>query len=200
MPKQTFDPWPSQHCLSDASGLHLSKVFAQTLTDAAEEAPLQKFLAGHSNLLTCFLPPGREAWCWDRPRLGSEWIPDFLLSTRNSKGFEWVMVELESPAVRPLTQAGLPASKLNQALGQVRDWRSWIRTNIAYAYTELGFAGLTAESQAIIVIGRRNGLNPSHALKWRELSDNLTQVMTYDRLLETISRGRLIDGEGKNGE
>ncbi len=110
------------------------------------------------------------------------------------------MVELESPAVRPLTQAGLPASKLNQALGQVRDWRSWIRTNIAYAHSTLGFVGLAAESPAIIVIGRRNGLDPAHALKWRELSDNLTQVMTYDRLLETIPRGRLIEGGRINGE
>ena len=180
--------------------LHLTEVFTQTLTDAADESPLQTFLAGHPNLLTCLLPPGREAWCWDRPRLGSEWIPDFLLCTRNSTGFEWVMVELESPAIRPLTQAGLPAGKLNQALGQVRDWRSWIRTNIAYAHTELGFVGLTAESPAIIVIGRRNGLDPVHALKWRELSNNLTQLMTYDRLLETIPRGRLIEGKGLNGE
>lgn len=110
------------------------------------------------------------------------------------------MVEIESPAARPLTQVGLPASKLNQALGQVRDWRSWIRTNIAYAHTELGFVGLTAESPAIIVIGRRDGLDQAHALKWRELSDNLTQVMTYDRLLETIPRGRLIERGDINGE
>ena len=110
------------------------------------------------------------------------------------------MVELESPAVRPLTKAGLPANKLNQAMGEVRDWRSWIRTNIAYAHAQLGFVGLTAESPAVIVIGRRNGLDPSNAQKWRELSDNLTQVMTYDRLLETIPRGRLIEGEGKDGK
>jgi hypothetical protein len=110
------------------------------------------------------------------------------------------MVELESPAVRPLTQAGLPSGKLNQALGQVRDWRSWIRTNIAYAHTQLGFGGLTAESPAIIVIGRRNVLDPGHALKWREMSEDLIKVMTYDRLLETISRGRLIEGEANNAE
>ena len=111
-----LDPWPNQRCLSHVSAPHLTELFTQTLIDAANESPIQTFLAGHQNLLTCFLLPGREAWCWDRPRLGSEWIPDFLLCTRNSTGFEWVMVELESPAVRPLTQTGLPASKLNQAL------------------------------------------------------------------------------------
>ena len=85
-----------------------------------DESPLQIFFAAHPYLLTCLLPPGRDTWCWDRPRLGGELIPDFLLCTHNSTGYQWVMVELESPAVRPMTQAGLPASKLNQALSQVR--------------------------------------------------------------------------------
>lgn len=105
------------------------------------------------------------------------------------------MVELESPAVRPMTQAGLPASKLNQALSQVRDWRAWLRSNIAYSHNQLGFDGLTAESPAIVVIGRRSGLDPAHATKWREFSDGRTQVMTYDRLLETVQRGRNNEGE-----
>jgi len=190
MPAMMFDPWPKQRCTSQGCIPHLAELFAEMLTDARDESPLQTFLAAHPHLLTCLLPPGRDVWCWDRPRFGGELIPDLLLSTRNSMGFQWVMVELESPTVRPMTQAGLPASKLNQALGQVRDWRTWLRGNIAYAHTQLGFDGLTAESAAIVVIGRRSGLTPAHAAKWRELSDERTRVMTYDRLLETILRGR----------
>src|SRR5690349_20002958 len=113
MSAQTLDPWPCQRCLLHVSALHLTEAFTHALSDAADESPLQTSLACHPNLLTCLLPPGRDAWCWDRPRLGSEWIPDFLLCTRNSTGFQWVIVELESTTARPLTQAGLPSGKLN---------------------------------------------------------------------------------------
>ncbi len=195
MPPLMFDPWPTQRCSSNTSLHNLVGLFTDVLTDARDESPVQTFLAAHPHLLTCMLPPGRDAWCWDRPRFGAELIPDLLLCTRNSTGFQWVMVELESPTVRPMTQGGLPASKLNQALGQVRDWRAWLRGNIAYAHTQLGFDGLNAESAAFVVIGRRNGLAPKHAAQWRELSHESTRVMTYDRLLETILRGRSTEGK-----
>jgi hypothetical protein len=104
------------------------------------------------------------------------------------------MVELESPTERPLTRPGRPSRPLNQALGQIRDWRSWLRRNIAYAESELGFHGLSAESRAVVVIGRRTSIDGRHAIKWRELSDAVTQVMTYDRLLEAIGGSRIANG------
>jgi hypothetical protein len=166
----------------------------QILNDAPDETPLQTFFASHPHLLTCLLPQGRDAWCWDRPRFGSELIPDFLLCTRNSTGFEWVMVELESPTVAPLVQNGLPGVKLREAQGQVANWRIWLRDNIAYAQRQLGFEGLTAEARSVIVIGRRNGISPRHARIWRELSAGNTQIMTYDRLLEDREASRKCDG------
>jgi hypothetical protein len=169
-------------------------LFRDTLDDAIDERPMQTFFASHPHLLECLLPLGREAWCWDRPRLGSESIPDFLLCTRNSTGFDWIMVELESPSVTPLTQAGLPTAKLREAQGQIQDWRIWIRDNIAYAQTQLGFQGLTAEAQAVIVLGRRSAINLKHAKKWREISTSNTRIMTYDRLIDSFGRGRITNG------
>lgn len=168
------------------------------LNDAGDEKPIQTFLATHPHLLTCLLAPGRDAWCWDRPRFGSESIPDFLLCTKNSTGFEWVMIELESPRLIPLTQAGLASAKLREAQGQVQDWRIWLRDNISYAQNQLGFHGLNAESEAVIVLGRRSALQETHAKKWRELSSDKTRVMTYDRLLDTIAMGRTLQG-GNDG-
>lgn len=173
-------------------------LFRNSLQDASDERPLQTFLGSHPQLLTCLLPPGRNAWCWDRPRFGSESILDFLLCTRNSTGFEWVMVELESPTVPPLTQAGLPTAKLREAQGQVQDWRIWLRDNIAYAQTQLGFQGISAEAQAVIVIGRRSSIAINHGKKWREISTHNTRVMTYDRLIESFSTGRTAHG-GSHG-
>lgn len=169
-------------------------LFRNTLNDAVDERPMQTFLASHPHLMQCLLPPGRDAWCWDRPRFGSESIPDFLLCTRNSTGFEWVMIELESPAVAPLTQAGLPTAKLREAQGQIQDWRIWLRDNIAYAQTQLGFQGLTAEAQAVIVLGRRSAIDLKHAKKWREISTNNTRIMTYDRLIDSFGSDRNSNG------
>lgn len=164
------------------------------LNDARDERPLQEYFASHTYLLTCLLPPGGDAWCWDRPRFGSESIPDFLLCTRNSTGFEWLMVELESPTNAPLTRSGLPSAKLREAQGPVSDWRIWLRDNIAYSQNQLGFNGLHAESHAVIVIGRRSVLSSMHSKKWRELSSGSNRIMTYDRLLDSIAMGRTVYG------
>jgi hypothetical protein len=190
------DLWPDHRCVTDRGANGLLVLFDQALADAHDEKPLQTFLANHSHLLTCLLPPGESAWFWDRPRFGSELIPDFLLCTRNSTGLHWVMIELESPARPLLTQAGLPSGKLSQALGQIRDWRIWLRRNIAYAQTELALVDLSAECRAYVIIGRRSALQSRHILKYRELSSDQTTVMTYDRLRDAIRRGRTPEGDG----
>jgi hypothetical protein len=189
------NPWPDNLCCWPETGIHgVLDDFVATLEDARDERPLQRFFRDKSHLLTCLLPPGREAWCFDRPRLGSEHIPDFLLCTRNSLGFQWVMVEIESPTKHPLNGSGLPSLKLNEALGQVRDWRSWLRQNIAYSQTELGFREITAECIAYVIIGRRSSIATKHASKYRELSTRDTSIMSYDRLKDVMLRGRTFMG------
>lgn len=166
------------------------------MADARDEAPIQKLLALTPSLLRGILPTvAPYCWCFDRPRFGSEFIPDFLLAVRNSAGFHWVMVELESPAHAALTASGRMSAKLTEAVGQIGDWRSWLRENIAYAQGELGFLRIHAEIPAIIVIGRRTAMERRQAARYTELSmrGDLT-VMTYDRLIESAAavadRGR----------
>lgn len=171
--------------------------FERILGDAADERPLQTFFAAQPTLLAPLAPLGNGYWCLDRPPLGAELIPDFLLATRSSAGFRWTVIELEGPNERALTKAGLPAHKLADALKQVRDWRSWLRGNIAYARAQLGLAEIDAECCACIIIGRRVGLEPKQAHIYRELSDNRTTVMSYDRLLELAKQNRILPEGGK---
>ena len=173
----------------------LGKEFQRHLDDAKDERPLQLFLMANRTLLTPLLPLGVGAWVWDRPQLGSEFVPDFLLCTRNCAGCHWLMLEIESPKANPLLKNGLPGAKLREAQGQIQDWRIWIRDNISYAQTQLGFQGLTAEAQAVIVIGRRSAIDTKHAKKWREINTNDTRIMTYDRLMDTLKTGRTICGD-----
>ena len=192
--------WPQNRCAHGAAPASALVALQSVLGDAHDERPVQLFLAAHPHLLTGILPMGRDAWCFDRPRLGSEFIPDFLLCTDTSAGMQWCMVELESPAHSPLTQAGIPTQKINHALAQVRDWRGWLRANIAYAQNALAFRGLDAECHAYVVIGRRHAISPRHATRYRELSDSRTTIMTYDRLLDALTRGRLPLEVAANGQ
>lgn len=191
------DPWPEHRCHAELARV-VSDQFTQVINDALDERPAQQFLAQHPELLGCMLRPGNGVWAFDRPALGSEYIPDFLLSTYTSAGYRWAMVELESPVARVLTAAKLPARKLNEALGQIRDWRAWIRKNIAYAQSELGFVNLDAECPAFVVIGRRSQITKGCVSQYRELSTAQTTVLTYDRLIDAIGNGRS-HGELSNG-
>ncbi|MCG7981773.1 MAG: DUF4263 domain-containing protein [Candidatus Thiodiazotropha lotti] len=169
--------------------------FDLVLSDARDERSLQTYLAANPSLLSPLVPPGGDYWCLDRPRLGSEYIPDFLLASRTSVGIQWAMIELESPLEKPLTKSGVPAKKAAEGLRQIRDWRMWLRENIGYARTELGLKDIDAECLAYLIIGRRASLEPSQAKVYRELSSNSTIVMTYDRLKDSFGRNLVLSGE-----
>lgn len=162
--------------------------FGRVLSDASDERALQKFLASFPAALGSLAQPGGTLWCLDRPRLGSEFVPDFLLASITSVGFQWTMIELESPTEKALTKAGLPAKKLAEALKQIRDWRTWLTDNVAYARNELGLKDIDANCPAFVVIGRRGSLDPKQVRIYRALSADGITVMSYDRLLEHMDR------------
>lgn len=167
--------------------------FGRVLGDASDERPLQAFLASFPVALAPLAPPGGTLWCLDRPRLGSELVPDFLLASITSVGFRWAMVELESPHEKALTKAGVPAKKLAEALKQVRDWRTWLTDNVAYARGELGLDDIDGSCPGYIVIGRRARLDPKQVKTYRALSTDGITVMSYDRLLEQMNRAARVE-------
>jgi hypothetical protein len=168
--------------------------FDSVLSDSRDEKPLQLFLASNPSLLSSLSPPGGSYWCLDRPRLGSEFIPDFLLASSTSVGIQWSMIELESPLEKVLTKGGVPAKKAAEGLKQIRDWRIWLRDNVNYARDQLGLKDIDAECQSYLIIGRRASLDPKQAKLYRELSDNKTVVMSYDRLRDLVGRNLLMSG------
>src|ERR1700679_859639 len=77
-PKRTLDKWANCHVGAyrepGATAVH---EFGRVVTDAADERPVQTFLAARPILLGPLTPPGGDFWCLDRPRFGAEWVPDF---------------------------------------------------------------------------------------------------------------------------
>jgi len=189
-------PWPGNLIANEAPTLGLVNEFERAVLDAKDERPLQKILAANPVLLRPLLPSAPEVWCFDRPRFGSELVPDFLLCYRNSMGFNWIMVELESPTKRVLTAKGRASAALSEALGQINDWRIWLRQNIAYATQQLGFTQIDAECPGWIILGRRHQIDPKHALIYRQLSSPLSQVMSYDRVIDIARSAAKLETKG----
>ncbi|HMG05302.1 MAG TPA: Shedu anti-phage system protein SduA domain-containing protein [Chthoniobacterales bacterium] len=183
------NPWPENYVEHRVPSTVNLTDYQAILDAAADERPLQTFFAAVPSFLRQLVPSCANFWCFDRMSFGGELIPDFLLCYRNSRGFNWAYVELESPTVPPLIKAGRASSKLNQALGQISDWRNWLRDNISYAREHHGLKQIDAEAPAFVVIGRRGQVRAEHALKYRALSSDRTSVMTYDRLAEIAVTG-----------
>ena len=160
----------------------------EVLTQATAEAPLQTFLADHPYVLILgVLGQKRQAWVFDRPRFGAEYIPDFLIGMRDSLGPTWMLVELESPTVNPLKQRGAIREHLHHAVQQIQDWRRWLRANNVYFEKQSGCWGIEAGCAGCVVIGRREMRDDEDGqARIRDFKrDADVEVMSYDRLVET---------------
>lgn len=158
--------------------------FLSVLRNARDERPLQQYLARHPAFFTSLLPPGARLKMYDRPRLGSEYVPDFLACVQNSQGVHWIGLELESPLAAPLTVTGTSSRVLSQALAQVGDWRDWIGENIAYARNELALKGISGDLEAWVVIGRRMDMNSRQRRRYAALKKAGYHVCSFDRLAD----------------
>ncbi len=70
---------------------------------ATREEEIQAYLWDHPLMLVQHLGGGHGRWVIPKPRLGSEYIPDFIIGDRDSGGRRWIAVELEGPR-RPMCQ------------------------------------------------------------------------------------------------
>jgi hypothetical protein len=163
-----LDLWPQNAISLTEPSTQLLDEFTYILNDASDEKPLQIFLSKNPIILRVLLPSARYFWCFDRPKFGNQYIPDFLLCCEFSTGYNWTLVEIESPTKNALNSRGRMSSSLTEAIGQINDWRIWLRKNIAYSHAELGFNGIDAECPAIIIIGRRALLNRKHINQYKE--------------------------------
>jgi hypothetical protein len=151
-----------------------------------DERPIQQFFERNPGLLVQLVQGGHGRWVFPKPKLGSEHIPDFMICEEDSGGYHWHLIELENPNYDALTEQGQPTAKLTHAIQQVNDWRIWLRKNSQYAQHELGYLGLDGEFNAIIVIGRRKDMSSKDQERYRELSRDKIEIMSYDRLLDRI--------------
>lgn len=158
---------------------------------AADEAPIQKFLAARPYLLTPLLSASHGKWVRPQVRFGARYVADFLIADSDSTGIRWRLIELESPRVRVLGRSGQWLKEARKAQDQIRTWRHYIRENLDAVRKPpseegLGLVDIEAGSPALILISRRSIVAKDPAWPRRELSESGVEMHTYDWLMERI--------------
>lgn len=185
-----LDPWPeyaAEQLFKSLDDINrVSDELAKLISEAQDERPLQNFFKQNPGLLVQLVRGGHGRWVFPKPKLGSKYVPDFMICEQDSGGYHWHLIELENPNHPALTKQGQQTAHLTHAIQQVKDWRTWLRKNAQYAQHEMGFTNLDSEFQAIIVIGRRKKIDPEDQERYRELSRDKIEIMSYDRLTEHV--------------
>jgi hypothetical protein len=177
--------------------------FERVIVQAEDERPIQQHLQKNPHLLTVLLA-GKARYCVALPRLGSLYVPDFVIGAWDSMGLRWVAIELETPRSGIYLKGGRQFDeKAREALAQIRDWREWLMLNLAdarrpHGQKGLGLIDIRPQVPAIVMIGRRGSLNTPDDLARHEAAEfKDIEVQTYDRLLERL-RGAISFAEPLN--
>ena len=166
------------------------KAFSEKLNTAKKEQDFQSFFEENLIFLIQFLGGGQGRWVIPQQSFGSEYVTDFLIADRDSLGFNWIAVELESPNKKSYTKNGRPTCELTHAMQQIRDWREWLQENLNYAKKEkeengLGLVEITPDLPGLIIIGRRDEESQKYRIKRRNLGkESNIEIHTYDWLYD----------------
>jgi hypothetical protein len=171
-----------------------------TIDTAADERPVQVLVENRPQLLTSLLG-GSRRFCIPHARLGSEHVPDFLISEVDSLGVRWVLVELETPNAEVTLRAENQLDRhARKGLSQVAEWREWLQNNLAYARASrkdngLGLPDIRSNSQGLVLVGRRSRLHPNSAQVRNPIREQTNvHIHTYDWWLEQLEGALLFVG------
>lgn len=164
--------------------------YEEVLEAANDERPLQRFIARNPRLLVQHLGGGGGRWVIPQKRLGSEYVPDFVIGERSSSGFEWQWVELQSPTAKLFVPStGRQSEQLDEGLRQINDWRRWLDNNRDYARRPrardgLGLDNASGSDPGLLIIGREADLIESDVERRRQLDrQHNIRIHTYDWLV-----------------
>lgn len=162
------------------------------ISSARDERPVQQFLQDHPNLLA-MLVQRSDRFVLPQKRLGSEFVPDFIIGDVDSIGIHWTLIELESPtAPIYLTDGKTLGRQARKGIDQIVEWREWLQSNVAYARQPrsengLGLFDIRGEAPALVLVGRRASLvQKSEAVRHHNRESSNIHVHTYDWLIESI--------------
>ncbi len=141
------------------------------------EEELQTFLKDHPVFLDPFVSE-----LYVKQELGSDFITDYVIRRIND---QYILVEIERSVERLFNKRGALSHKLSEAIGQVRDFKSWVTENLDYARKKLPNI---RHPVGLVVIGRGIDLDDRQKIRLAEENDSRRghiKIVTYDDLLAT---------------
>lgn len=162
------------------------------LDSAKREEDVQQFLQANPKYLIQHLGGGHGRWIIPKQRLGAEHVTDFMIGEKDSMGFRWQAVELESPLAKMFTKAGNPSAALTHAIRQIQDWRMWLAANQNYAARNrgedgLGLTEIHPDVTGVVIMGRRATESEETRRLRRQMGrDAKIEIHTFDYLLEAL--------------
>jgi hypothetical protein len=166
----------------------------QLLATATDEAPFQAFLEQNPEVLTVAVALGHHGlYVLPQVPFGRKHRADFMVGAKNSMGHFWTGLEIESPRHKVLKADGHFTQKVQHAIDQVVEWRTYVRTHRATVqrpkvqYGE-GLVGIEPDFQAWIVIGRDPSNRTADERRSRFLdSARNIHVQTWDGFRDRVA-------------
>lgn len=131
-------------------------------------------------------------------QLGNSYRVDYLIIGKNSGGFEFIFVELESNKGRITKNKGSFGEVIRKGIEQIRDWKIWLESN--YQSLQETFEKYknprhhlskeflrydSTRMHYIVVAGRRNDFNESTYSEKRRLEREANiNLLHYDNLID----------------
>lgn len=188
---------PLRYWMALSSDLHdevlgLRDAWSRLLADESNsEHAYQQFLATNAGFFfaDCI-------WCvvvLSQIRLGSQHVTDFVLGReRGSPGFEYELIEIETPHEPAYNRSGRPSARLNAALEQVADWQQWIAANTNEAKRLFPSADFLFQNAPnftyTVVIGRRTSDDDQRIRRNRRAKQLGVSVRSFDWLTDRLMR------------
>ncbi len=141
------------------------------------EQMLQTFLQTHPELLC-----PTHTKMWPKLDLGAK-ETDFVFCDANQ---DYLLVELERSTHKLFRKDGHLTAEVSHAQGQITDWKRYLEDNLATVQRELGLVGVSANPNALIVIGRSITLTKENRRKLISIQNEhpKTKILTYDDVYE----------------
>jgi hypothetical protein len=171
------------------------EAFLTELESAQDEKPLQKVIEQFPAVLASILPHHNGFFVIPQKRLGSNFVPDFLVGGATSAGIKWVLVELESPAVDRLLSGKAsesPAKELRKGISQIEQWREWLKGNLDYARRSkkddgLGLPGIRDDVPGVVIIGRGEPTDDVDKFRQRTRAKLDIDIVSYDYIAREMA-------------
>ncbi|NTU50654.1 MAG: DUF4263 domain-containing protein, partial [Desulfobulbaceae bacterium] len=155
-----------------------------------KEKDYHSFIQKHPALFLC----GYESYlAISKLKLGSDYETDFVVVKDGySGGTIYELIEIEIPHTSLFDNKGVPTSKFNSALQQVRDWKRWLMDNRGIFKNVLPTTSTrilrNSKIRFKIIIGRRTD-NQEHIEKRSQIEElENIEIISFDRLTDVFEQ------------